>query len=247
MTHNWHSPQKDAEILDAKKLSFGMAVALASSTLISANSANAHAETTTASASTETSNAAKVSTVSTSSGLVVGKTGTSSVSTAAAGTTAGTQSSASSTAAKTAAQAMTSSSNSSSNFAEKHKDFLDRAKNRYYGAALMQLNGSEFKVGTKTKEDQDVYVWLSMDSSLATAYKPLKLQDAPTKPTISYHDVSVVTPQEPTVTTQYASVKYIDATTGKVIKVDKLNGASGSKSGIRRLCLLRSTRAWAMS
>lgn len=96
--------------------------------MISANSANAHAETTTASASTETSNAAKASTVSTSSGLVVGKTGTSNESTAAAGTTAGTQSSASSTATKTAAQATTSSSNSSSNFTEEHKDLLDRAK-----------------------------------------------------------------------------------------------------------------------
>lgn len=509
--------------------------------MISANSANAHAETTTASASTETSNAAKASTVSTSSGLVVGKTGTSNESTAAAGTTAGTQSSASSTATKTAAQATTSSSNSSSNFTEEHKDLLDRAKadgititkdesktynnqedadkdiadqastikkkldeyesvkdtydkanaayqeaeaayekaqsssdshivkdisqsltykqetgatldvnaknyikasawndgdnnsvytksnvtkdfsssdlttnkaeatvtdksartgqtytgvkmstgetitatytnlknsvyvdaqgtthkiskvvysikleksttkdgtanvflsnnpnnafwyaaknenngsvefsitptfydesgnklnmtnawfsmsslnnssngteyfnpesnqakvipgssvakhddgsfysdndnsadkagiewdsltsaNRYYGAALMQLNGSEFKVGTKTKEGQDVYAWLNMDSSLATAYKPVKLQDAPTKPTISYHDVSVVTPQEPAVTTQYASVKYIDATTGKVLKVDKLNGASGSKSGYKTSLLIK--------
>lgn len=60
---------------------------------------------------------------------------------------------------------------------------------RYYGAAIMQANGSNFKVGVKTKSGSDAYVWFALDINLATAYKPLQ-PTAPTKPTVSYHDVT---------------------------------------------------------
>ena len=109
-------------------------------------------------------------------------------------------------------------------------DSSDSAK-RYYGAALLQLNGSEFKVGTKAKEGQDVYSQVSLDGNLATATQAVKPVDEPAKPTVTYHDVSVVTPQEPLNVVQKAKITYIDSTTGKVLKVDNIDGASNAKSG----------------
>ncbi|MFR0613988.1 GbpC/Spa domain-containing protein, partial [Lactobacillus porci] len=67
---------------------------------------------------------------------------------------------------------------------------------RYYGAAIMELEGNSFHIGQKiTKynpkltDSRNVYSWFALDSRLATAYKPVEPK-APEKPdNIAWHEV----------------------------------------------------------
>lgn len=64
--------------------------------------------------------------------------------------------------------------------------------NRYYGAAIMELNSDTgFHVGKNLTygDDGQNCDWFSLDTNLATAYKPIQ-PNAPAKPSISYHDVT---------------------------------------------------------
>ena len=100
---------------------------------------------------------------------------------------------------------------------------------RYYGAAIMELEGNSFHIGQKiTKynpsltDSRNVYCWFALDSSLATAYKPVE-PTAPAKPNIVWHKVTY----EP----QKATVTYIDDTTKTTLKTQNLSGDSGADSG----------------
>ena len=88
---------------------------------------------------------------------------------------------------------------------------------RYYGAAIMELDGHSFHIGQKIikynpnlTNSRNVYSWFALDSRLATAYEP----------EIAWHEVTYK-PQE-------ATVKYIDDTTNKDLKSDSLEGGSNS-------------------
>ena len=99
---------------------------------------------------------------------------------------------------------------------------------RYYGAAIMELDGNSFHIGQKIIKynpsltlSRNVYSWFALDSSLATAYKPVEPK-APDKPNITWHGVTY----EP----QKATVTYVDKTTGKTLKSDSLEGDSNADS-----------------
>ncbi|MGN9009840.1 GbpC/Spa domain-containing protein [Lactobacillus amylovorus] len=92
--------------------------------------------------------------------------------------------------------------------------------NRYYGAAIMELEGHSFHIGQEITKynpgltnSRNVYSWFALDSSLATAYKPVK-------PTIVWHGVTY----EP----QKATVTYHDDTANTDLKTDSLEGDSNS-------------------
>ncbi|WP_229771906.1 GbpC/Spa domain-containing protein, partial [Lactobacillus porci] len=66
---------------------------------------------------------------------------------------------------------------------------------RYYGAAIMELEGNSFHIGQKIikynpklTDSRNVYSWFALDSRLATAYKPVEPK-APEKPDIAWHEV----------------------------------------------------------
>ncbi|MDB6262898.1 Rib/alpha-like domain-containing protein, partial [Lactobacillus amylovorus] len=70
---------------------------------------------------------------------------------------------------------------------------------RYYGAAIMELEGNSFHIGQKITKynpgltnSRNVYSWFALDSSLATAYKPVEPK-APDKPKIAWHEVTNTT------------------------------------------------------
>ncbi|MFK3588449.1 YSIRK-type signal peptide-containing protein, partial [Lactobacillus sp. 23-2] len=97
--------------------------------------------------------------------------------------------------------------------------------NRYYGAAIMELEGNSFHIGQKITKynpkltnSRNVYSWFALDSTLATAYKPVE-----PKPKIAWHGVKY----EP----QKATVTYIDDTTNTTLKTDSESGDSGADSG----------------
>ena len=89
---------------------------------------------------------------------------------------------------------------------------------RYYGAAIMELEGNSFHIGQKIIKynpsltlSHNVYSWFALDSRLATAHEP----------EIAWHEVTY----EP----QKAKVKYIDDTDNeKILKSDSLEGDSNS-------------------
>ncbi|MDB6243880.1 YSIRK-type signal peptide-containing protein, partial [Lactobacillus amylovorus] len=91
---------------------------------------------------------------------------------------------------------------------------------RYIAAAIMELEGNSFHIGQKITRN-NVYSWFALDSSLATAYKPVE-PEAPEKPYIAWHGVTY----EP----QKATVTYVDKTTGKTLKSDSLEGDSNADS-----------------
>ncbi len=66
------------------------------------------------------------------------------------------------------------------------------AANRYYGAAIMELEGNAFHIGQKITGSHSVYSWNAFDSSLATAYKPVEPKE-PDKPNIAWHEVTNTT------------------------------------------------------
>ena len=66
------------------------------------------------------------------------------------------------------------------------------SSDRYYGAAIMELEGNSFHIGKKVDAGQGVYSWNAIDSNLATAYKPTSPVE-PTKPIINWHEVSNTT------------------------------------------------------
>ena len=98
---------------------------------------------------------------------------------------------------------------------------------RYYGAAIMELEGNSFHIGQKIikyypglTNSQNVYSWFALDSLLATAYKPVKPK-VPDKPSITWHEVTY----EP----QKATVTYIDDTDNKrTLSSESLEGDSKS-------------------
>ena len=83
--------------------------------------------------------------------------------------------------------------------------------NRYRAATIMKLEGNPFNIGQKITKymgqnltnSRNVYSWFALDSSLATAYEPVKPTE-PNKPNIAWHEVTY----EP----QKATVTYIDDT-----------------------------------
>ena len=102
---------------------------------------------------------------------------------------------------------------------------------RYYGAAIMELEGNSFHIGQKIIKynpsltlSRNVYSWFALDSLLATAYKPVEPK-APEKPLdIAWHEVTY----EP----QKATVTYYDDTDNKTtLKSDSLEGDSNADSG----------------
>ena len=99
---------------------------------------------------------------------------------------------------------------------------------RYYGAAIMELEGHSFHIGQEITKynprltnSRNVYSWFALDSSLATAYKPVKPTE-PEPPTIVWHGVTY----EP----QKATVTYIDDTTNTTLRSDSLEGDSKADS-----------------
>lgn len=86
--------------------------------------------------------------------------------------------------------------------------------NRYKAATIMELEGKPFHIGQKITRN-NVYSWFALDSSLATAYKPVEPK-APEKPYIAWHRVTY----EP----QKATVTYIDDTDKKTLHSDSLEG-----------------------
>ena len=98
---------------------------------------------------------------------------------------------------------------------------------RYYGAAIMELEGHSFHIGQEITKynprltnSRNVYSWFALDSSLATAYKPVKPTE-PEPPTIVWHGVTY----EP----QKATVTYIDDTDNKrILSSESLEGDSKS-------------------
>ncbi|MDB6232767.1 GbpC/Spa domain-containing protein, partial [Lactobacillus amylovorus] len=100
---------------------------------------------------------------------------------------------------------------------------------RYYGAAIMELDGNSFHIGQKIIKynpsltlSRNVYSWFALDSLLATAYKPV-MPNVPEKPTdIAWHEVTY----EP----QKATVTYIDDTAKTTLKSDILEGDSKADS-----------------
>ena len=105
---------------------------------------------------------------------------------------------------------------------------------RYYGAAIMELEGNSFHLegnsfhigqkitkymGQNLTNSRNVYSWFALDSSLATAYEPVKPTE-PNKPNIAWHEVT----HEP----QKATVTYIDDTAQTTLKSDSLEGDSNS-------------------
>ena len=105
---------------------------------------------------------------------------------------------------------------------------------RYYGAAIMELEGNSFHLegnsfhigqkitkymGQNLTNSRNVYSWFALDSSLATAYEPVKPTE-PNKPNIAWHEVTY----EP----QKATVTYIDDTAQTTLKSDSLEGDSNS-------------------
>ncbi|MDB6221661.1 mucin-binding protein [Lactobacillus amylovorus] len=99
---------------------------------------------------------------------------------------------------------------------------------RYYGAAIMELEGNSFHIGQKITKynpkltnSRNVYSWFALDSTLATAYKPVE-----PKPKIAWHEVKY----EP----QKATVTYIDDTDNKTtLKSDSLEGDSNSVASFK--------------
>ena len=88
---------------------------------------------------------------------------------------------------------------------------------RYYGAAIMELEGNSFHIGQKIIKynpsltlSHNVYSWFALDSRLATAHEP----------EIAWHEVTY----EP----QKATVTYIDDTTNTDLKKDEISGDSNS-------------------
>ena len=100
---------------------------------------------------------------------------------------------------------------------------------RYYGAAIMELDGNSFHIGQKITKynpkltnSRNVYSWFALDSSLATAHKPVEPK-VPDKPIIAWHGVTY----EP----QKATVTYIDDTDDKTtLKSKSLEGDSNADS-----------------
>lgn len=92
--------------------------------------------------------------------------------------------------------------------------------NRYKAATIMELEGKPFHIGQKITRN-NVYSWFALDSSLATAYKPVEPK-APEKPYIAWHRVTY----EP----QKATVTYIDDTDKKTLHSDSLEGDSKADS-----------------
>ncbi|MDY5603640.1 MAG: GbpC/Spa domain-containing protein, partial [Lactobacillus delbrueckii] len=97
---------------------------------------------------------------------------------------------------------------------------------RYYGAAIMELEGNSFHIGQKITKynpkltnSRNVYSWFALDSNLATAYQPVEPKE-PDKPNITWHGVTY----EP----QKATVTYIDDTTNTDLKKDEISGDSNS-------------------
>ena len=100
---------------------------------------------------------------------------------------------------------------------------------RYYGAAIMELEGKSFHIGQKIikyypglTNSQNVYSWFALDSLLATAYKPVEPKVPDKKPSIAWHEVTY----EP----QKATVTYIDDTTNTTLRSDSLEGDSKADS-----------------
>ena len=101
---------------------------------------------------------------------------------------------------------------------------------RYYGAAIMELEGKSFHIGQKIikyypglTNSQNVYSWFALDSLLATAYKPVEPKVPDKKPSIAWHEVTY----EP----QKATVTYIDDTDNKrTLSSDSLEGDSNADS-----------------
>ena len=100
---------------------------------------------------------------------------------------------------------------------------------RYYGAAIMELEGNSFHIGQKIikynpglTNSRNVYSWFGLDSSLATAYKPVEPNE-PKKPDIAWHEVTY----EP----QKATVTYIDDTDNETtLSSESLEGDSKADS-----------------
>ncbi|MDB6251833.1 LPXTG cell wall anchor domain-containing protein [Lactobacillus amylovorus] len=92
--------------------------------------------------------------------------------------------------------------------------------NCYKAATIMELEGKPFHIGQKITRN-NVYSWFALDSSLATAYKPVEPK-APEKPYIAWHRVTY----EP----QKATVTYIDDTDKKTLHSDSLEGDSKADS-----------------
>lgn len=61
---------------------------------------------------------------------------------------------------------------------------------RYYGASIMEFDGTSFHIGKMITGFPAVYDWFALDTNLATAYKPIEPTAPTTKPTITYHDVT---------------------------------------------------------
>ena len=101
--------------------------------------------------------------------------------------------------------------------------------NRYRAATIMKLEGNPFNIGQKITKymgqnltnSRNVYSWFALDSSLATAYEPVKPTE-PNKPNIAWHEVTY----EP----QKATVTYIDDTAQTTLKSDSLEGDSNADS-----------------
>ena len=101
---------------------------------------------------------------------------------------------------------------------------------RYYGAAIMELEGNSFHIGQKIIKynpsrtlSRNVYSWFALDSLLATAYKPVMPKAPETPDDIAWHEVTYE-PQKATVT------YYDDTDNKKILKSDSLEGDSKADS-----------------
>ena len=91
---------------------------------------------------------------------------------------------------------------------------------RYYGAAVMELEGGTFHIGKKITGSPAIYDWQALDSSLATAYKPIEPK-APDKPAISYHEVTATTWDGPKDFADVATPAITGYTADKAVVSDK--------------------------
>ena len=91
---------------------------------------------------------------------------------------------------------------------------------RYYGAAVMELEGGTFHIGKKITGSPAIYDWYALDSSLATAYKPIEPK-APDKPAVSYHEVTATTWDGPKDFADVATPAITGYTADKAVVSDK--------------------------